>query len=364
MYKTRSFDVLTTSNADRWDETLEEIGEYDFFHLAAFHKLCEMSGEGSPVMPVYREDDHIMAFPLLIRDIELQGNSTGLKDATSVPGLAGPIASSQTPVDVINKFHQELQDYFEQNNIVAVYSRLNPLFNQPELLEGYGEVVEIGITQSIDLTPPPEDQYMRYRRSHKYEIKRLKDKGFICDRSGVEYLDDFIRIYYETMKRLGAEEGYFHDKSYFEYIMREMPDISHLFICRDGENVASAVLCMHCKGIIQLFLAGTTADYIRLSPSKLMYNTVREWGNEIGARVLHMGGSIGGRKDSLYEFKMGFGAQENVYSTWRHIADQKAYEYLCDIAEQQAGEEQNTSYFPKYRNPFLSLAAISWIFAL
>ena len=366
MSKSRSsLEILTTNDANRWNETLKEIGVYDFFHLAAFHKLAEMRGECSAVMPVYREGDYILAFPLLLRDIEIDGIATGLKDATSVPGLAGPVASARTPIDVIKRFHQEMQNFFEQNNIITVYSRLNPLLNQPELLEGYGEVVEVGVTQSIDLTPPPEVQFARYRSDHRRTIRRLQSMGFTCEKVGIDYLDDFLRIYIDTMHRLNADRAYFYERSYFEFLFREMGDVLHLFICKDDqENVTSVDLCSECNGIIQGHLAGTAAEYLPLAPSKLVYDAIRIWGNKIGANTFHLGGSLGGRKDSLYEFKMGFGAQEHVYSTWRHIADQKSYDYLCDIAEQKAGKEQNASYFPKYRNTFLSLAAISLICAL
>ena len=366
MSKSRlSLEILTTNDANSWNETLREIGEYDFFHLAAFHKLAEMRGECSAVMPVYREGDHILAFPLLLRDIKTDGIATGLRDATSVPGLAGPVASARTPIDVIKRFHQELQNFFEQNKIITIYSRLNPLMKQPELLEGYGEVVEIGVTQSIDLTQPPDVQVARYRRDHRKDIKQLKRMGFTCEKVGTEYLDDFLRIYTDTMKRLNADQAYYFDKSYFEFLFHEMSDVMHLFICMDDQKTVACVdICTSCSGIIQGHMAGTAAEYLPLAPSKLVYDAIRVWGNEIGANTFHLGGSVGGRKDSLYDFKMGFGAQEHVYSTWRHIADQKSYDNLCGIAEQQAGKEQNTSYFPKYRNTFLSLTAISLICAL
>ena len=350
-----SLEILTTNDANRWNATLKEIGKYDFFHLAAFHKLAEMRGEGSPVMPVYRERDYILAFPLLLRDIEIAGIPTDLKDATSIAGLAGPVASARTPIDVIERFHQELQNFFEQSSIIAIYSRLNPLLNQPALLAGYGEVVEIGVTQSIDLTPPPDVQFSRYKRFHRRNIKRLQSLGFTCEKVGIEYLDDFIRIYTDTMKRCNADQAYYFDKSYFEFLFSEMSDVIHFFICKDQETVVSVGICSACNGIIQGYLAGTATEYLPLAPSKLVYDAIRRWGNEIGANTFHLGGSVGGRKDSLYDFKMGFGAQEHVYSTWRHIADQKSYNSLCLDVWQQAGEKQDTSYFPSYRHPKLKV---------
>ena len=353
-------EAIKTDDADCWDETLKEIGEYDFFHLAAFHRLAEMRGEGSAALLVYRESSYIMAFPLLLRNIDLPFlEKTDYKDATSVKGLAGPVASTaDLPDDVKKRFHQHLQDYFEQNHILSVYSRLNPLMKQPALLKGYGEVVEIGVTVSIDLTPPPDVQFARYRKDHKYNIKRLQKMGFVCERAGIEGLDDFMPVYIETMNRLNADEVYYYDKSYFEYLLREMPDVMCLFICKDGEKVVSIKICAECNGIVESYLSGTTAEYLKLAPAKLINDEMRIWANEIGAKTLHLGGSVGGRRDSLYEYKMGFGGQEHVYSTWRHIVDQEKYNAFCQEAWQKAGEKLDDSYFPSYRNPFLSMAAV------
>ena len=360
MHDLKSLEICTNENTNHWNDTLKEIGEYDFFHLAAFHKLAEMHSEGNAVMPVYREGNYMMAFPLLIRDVGLPFlGETDIKDATSVAGLAGPVASTpDLPDDVRKRFHQQLQDYFEQNNILTVYSRLNPLMDQPALLDGYGEVVEIGVTQAIDLTPPPDVQYMRYRKSHRQQIRKLKEKGFVCEKVGIEYLDDFMRIYIETMNRVNAVKGYYHDRSYFEYLLREMPDVMCIYICRDSETVVSAKVCAACNGIVESFLSGTVSEYLPMAPAKLLTDAVRMWGNEIGAKILHMGGSAGGKRDSLSEYKMGFGAQEHVYSTWRHIVDQEKYNDYCRKAWQKVGEEPNLSYFPSYRHPSLNMAAI------
>lgn len=357
MYSLKSLEICTTENANCWNEILKEIGEYDFFHLAAFHKLKEMRGEGSAVMLVYREGNYMMAFPLLLRNVDLPFlGETDLKDATSVAGLAGPVASTpDLPDDVKKRFHQHLQDFFEQNNILTVYSRLNPLMNQPALLEGYGEVVEIGVTQAIDLTSPPDVQFARYRRNHRRDIKRLQSSGFVCEKVGVKYLDDFMHVYIDTMNRLDADEAYFFEKSYFKYLMQEMSDVMHLFICRDGETVTSGILCSACNGIIQSYFGGTASEYIKLAPAKLLYDAIRVWGNGIGAKTFHMGGSIGGKRDSLSDYKMGFGAREHVYSTWRHVVDQNTYNNICQASWQQADEKPDTSYFPSYRHPDLTL---------
>lgn len=372
-------EVLKTEDAGLWQESLDRIGTYNFYHMPLYHRLAEMRGEGEAVMPVFREGDFVAAFPLLLRNIEapaahgdhihppspLEGYGRGdgeasrlahspLRDATSVSGFAGPIASRpDVPEDTRRRFQQAMQEFFESSGAVTVFSRLSPVIDQSGLLEGWGERVERGVTVSIDLTPPPEVQFRRYRRTLRQEIAKLRRTGFTCEVVGMERLDDLVRVYSETMDRVGAEDLYRYDRAYFEFLMREMPGTAFLFACRDGDTVASAVLCTLCRGIIEIYLGGTAAEYIALSPSKLMYDTVREWGNSVGARLAHFGGGVAARRDSIHAFKMGFGCVEHQYATWRHIVSQGLYDHICGELCRCAGARLDESHFPAYRSPSL-----------
>ena len=352
-----SLEVYTTNEPDLWDKVLDEIGECDYFHLAAFHKWAEMRGEGEAVMPVYREGDYVIAFPLLLREINIPSSEHSdkkMKDATCVNGLVGPVTSSKdVPESIINHFQQYMQDFFEQNQILTVFSRLNPFIDHSHLLDGYGEIIERGILLAIDLTPPPDVQFRNYKKNRREEIRRLKRLGLTCEKVGIEHLDDFIRIYQETMDRVDAEASYYFDREYFEYLMRDLAANTHIFICKDRDTIISSILATECKGIIQMYLGGTINNYVPLSPSKVLYDYIREWGNEIGGRLIQVGGGHNGSRDQLYTFKMGFGCKEYVYHTWRHTVNAQDYEALCSRVWDQANIEPDNSFFPMYRHPAL-----------
>lgn len=348
------FEIITADNDSHWNGILEEIGVFDFYHLSLYHRLAEIRAEGSAVMPVYREGDYIIAFPLLLRDIDVIPNTHGFKDATSVYGYAGPISSAtDIPDDVKKRFMQALQEFYESYGVVSAFSRLHPLISQSKLLDGYGTIAEIGDTLSIDLTVPQDVQVSRYRRGHKRDIRELKEMDFTCHEAGVDYLDDFVRIYHSTMRRADAEEIYFFDKSYFEYLMQEMPEVVHLFVCKDGDKVVSVFIGALCNNVMEGHLGGTADEYLPLAPAKLLYDAVRIWSNEAGARILHLGGGVGAKHDSLYDFKLGFGCQQHSFAVWKHVVNQRLYDDLCYEICQRAGTEPGTAYFPLYRHPEL-----------
>ena len=350
-------EILSTRDDGHWNEILEEAGHYDFHHLPSYHRLAEMRGEGDAFMVAYREGKHVIALPLLLRDIDLATAPTlqgaGYKDASSVHGYVGPVASAQTPADVARHFADSLQEFYESHDVVSAFSRLHPLIDQSSLLREYGETVDIGVTTSIDLTVPSDVQIARYKKGHRYETTRLRKLGFTCEQAGLEHLDDFVRIYQRAMRELDADPFYHYDKAYFEDLIGEMSDAIHLFVCKDGDQIACVGLFGACCGIIQYHLAGTVAEYRRLAPMKLMLDTVRVWANEMGAHTFHLGGGVGAKRDSLYEFKMGFCGREHVYSAWRHVVNRAAYADLCCAARRSSDAEPDGSYFPVYRHPVL-----------
>lgn len=342
-------EVLTTGESGRWNEVLEEIGRYDFYHLPSYSELAEKCGEGTAVMPVFRDGDHVAAFPMLVRDID----GTDCRDVTSVYGYAGPVVTRNMPEETRRAFLDSLQDHFKSNRIITAFARLHTLLDQPAVLAGFGEVLDIGFTVSIDLTQPRETQRAAYRKSHRYEIERLRKNGFTCEEVGADHLGDFVRIYHETMDKIGADSYYYFDTEYFEHLIHKMPGVTHVWVCRDGDKIACAALFMLCGGIIQYHLSGTATEYLKLAPNKLMLDAVREWGTEIGAHTLHLGGGVGSKRDSLFKFKQGFSEREHVYSIWRHVCDPELYQELCREACTKAGVEPEGSYFPLYRDPAL-----------
>lgn len=350
MSKNGRLEVITTDESGRWDEILQQVGAYAFYHRAAYHRLAENRGEGEARLLVYLEDGHLVAFPILVRPV----GSTDIKDATSVRGFAGPAASHPSmPDDVLRRFRAELQDYLKQSGIISIYARLNPLTCPTSLLDGLGATVEVGATVSLDLSVPSDVQFSRYRHGYRREIKRLRRLGFTFEEASPESLGEFMRVYYDAMTRVNADPEFYFGQDYFEFLFREMPDVMHLFLCKLDGIVASASIQAVCSGIVESYMGGTSTSYVRFSPDKLKYDTVREWGKSIGAHTYHLGGGVGAQRGSLYDFKMGFGGREHIYSTWRHVVDQKAYDDICSQVDHSSLITHHSSYFPAYRDPAL-----------
>ncbi len=354
MSNLQRIEILTTRDKEAWRAALDEIGTYSFYHMPEFHRLAEIRGEGEGIMPVYREDGFIAAFPMLLRDIQIHGQSTGMRDATSVAGFAGPIASmAEPPKDIVRRVQSALHEFLHETGVVSVFSRMNPVASRPRLLDGMGVCVERGNSLVIDLTAPLDVQLARYKSERRKKLRRLEETDLTIDFGGMEHIDDFVRIFSQTMDRTSADHSYRFDRFYIEYLLREMPDVMHIGVCKLDGEVISVVLDGFCGGIVEGYIGGTSTEHRQMSPSTILYDRIRVWGTSIGAKSLHVGGGVGGLKDTVYSYKLSFGANEMPYYTWRYVVDQPAYDKLCREAGGTPTDDIHSEYFPNYRDPEL-----------
>jgi hypothetical protein len=342
-------------------DVLERAFQYDFYHLPEYHALAEEQGEGKASLLVYEEGNDLIAVPLLLRPVEtiagLARAGEGWQDATSVYGYAGPIASRpQVPLETLRGFRTALTEALHQQHVVSVFSRLHPLIAQQAWLSGLGEVVPLGPTISIDLTLPVDAQRAQYRKGHKYDLCRLRRLGLTCFHDQErEHKDEVVQMYLETMERVDAAEEYFFDQRYFERLVSGSPQNVHLFVCQLEDQVICGVFFLSCNGIVQAHLGGTKTDYLKLAPIKLVIDTARLWATEQGAHVLHLGGGVGAKEDSLFRFKTGFSNCRHEFAIWRWVLAPQVYDRLCQErtrwGEQRGLSLASSDTFPAYRRP-------------
>ncbi len=347
--------VLTTRQAGEWQRVIERAVQHDFYFPPGYHALAEQRGEGSALLVVHEQAGYTLSLPLLLRPVD-ENDPHGWQDATSVYGYAGPLAShAHVPEAIVRGFHATIADALAERRVIAAFSRLHPLIPQRELLAAIGEFRPNGHTVAIDLTLSAESQWAQFAPTCRWRINRLRREGTLCLRDGEKKnLPEFVEIYHETMRRVNAQRSYFFDASYFTALADGLGDKLQLFVAMSGERIAAGGLFTICDGIVQYHLGGTRDEFLKLSPTGLMFDTVRQWAKEKGAHTLHLGGGVGSREDSLFHFKAGFSDRRHDFATWRWIVLPEIYRELCDrrkLANQALGIESPPSdFFPAYRD--------------
>lgn len=334
------FEVIDREDA-KWNRFVLNSDLFDFHHTSYFHKID--SPFPSKLFVASLEDDFI-ALPVVIRPIE----HTNYFDVTSVYGYAGPIYSIRdhnNQESLNNYFQKSIKKFFEDNNIVSVFSRLHPLIDQKRILNGMGDIVDLNKTVSINLTLNADEQRASFRKSLKSELNQLRRKEiFVKETNKVEEIDRFIEIYYETMDRVSASPSYYFSKEYFHEFLNNDEFKSKLLIAeKEGQIIAGAIFTMTPK-IMQYHLAGTTSEYIRETPMKLILDEARLIGNASSCENLHLGGGVGGSDDdSLFKFKSAFSKDFHQFSVWKYIVNEEIYNELSK-------DKIQSNFFPLYRS--------------
>ncbi|MEL7447573.1 MAG: GNAT family N-acetyltransferase [Pseudomonadota bacterium] len=336
--------LLALHDAADWRRALEAI-DHDWYHTWDCHALASAQGEGQPVLLVSSQPDNTLVMPLLLRDLD-----GGQKDATSVYGYAGPVAQRVASDEAVAAFFSDVEHWCRQQEVIAVFSRLHPLFNPRQVRPPAGITQHAGTTIAIDLTQTEEAQVRGIRNNHRRGIRKLERNGARCVNDSA-YLDAFVGIYEETMARLDASRYYFFSREYYASLLSATDFETRVYtvLDADGQAMCSGLFVV-TPTVVQYHLGGTAGQFFKHAPAKLMMEQVRRDGAREGRRYFHLGGGLGGREDSLFAFKRGFSDLELDFSLLKWVIDDSAYEERVARCRRESGDAPfNEDFFPAYR---------------
>ena len=341
----------------RWTHFLQGC-RHDFYHLPDYVALCANQEGARPVAFYAQDGSSAFLAPLLIRPLPASlGAPKEWTDCVSPYGYSTPLVS---PSD------ESLKDFLElfcqaarRLGVVTVLFRLHPLLPlHHDVLGKFGELKRHGQTVYVDLTKPREELWRQTRADHRSDIRKLERLGFTARLDDWSFFEEFMTLYHATMQRLGARQDYLFSREYFAELRATLNGHFHLccVLSKEGD-LASAGTYVDWGGIVQGHLAGNHQQYLRFATSKLMQHHVREWAQEHSYTIFHLGGGVGGARDSLFEFKSGFSKERADFFTYQMILDEHKHETLIHLVRSQAGDSSAavcSDYFPAYRRPLSS----------
>ncbi len=337
--------IQVISKKDDWDSFLLDFDEYDTYHTFDYHKIAKQE-EDSIIFIKYTEGDITIGLPLIIREI----NNTIYKDATSVYGYGGPLSKGISKNFDNKNFVKELLNYFNDNNIISVFSRLNPyISNQKKVLDNLGSLSMLGQVVNIDLTLDKTKQRQNYQRRLKNHVNKSRRNCNISEARNTNDINNFIKIYKENMTRVNAHESYYFEEDYFINLYNSKDFETDILFAQDNESesIIAGAMFFKVNNIVQYHLSGTKNEFLNLMPTKLLIDEMRIRSTDAGYKFLNLGGGLGASDDdSLFWFKSSFSKDFHSFYLWKLIVDQNAYDNMCDIMQIK---NQNSSYFPLYR---------------
>lgn len=328
-----------------WGDALARC-DHDIYQRPEYVVLDAKLAGDVPVAFWYRERSHVFLLPLTLRRIP----GSDLRDAISPYGYPGPVSDAPAgEPEFWRRAAHALVRTLRANAVVTAFVRLHPLLPAPvAALAEVGAVVDHGETVSADLSLSVEEMWHQTRSDHRNHINRARRAGVSVVWDDWDRLDEWVAVYHGNMRRLGASDYYFVSAAHIAEMRETLGDRIHLCVAVHDGEVLGGNTFFEYRGFVQGYLASTRRENNHHA-DKLLYDEVRRWAKSRGNRIFHVGGGVGGAKDSLFAYKAGFSAGRHPFHTWRVVSDPDAYAVLLARTGRTPADAQPTGHFPPYR---------------
>lgn len=343
--------ILDLSKKEEWRNVVQSFSNYDVFYLPEYVEAFKMHGDGEPMLFYYNDGKTKAMNVIMKRDIaktdffkdKIEENK--YFDVTSPYGYGGVIIEGKD----YKKVNKAYAKYCKKNNIVSEFVRFHLLENYEKKYNGKVENIKHNIIRKLDINP--EDMLMDFEHKVRKNIKKANRNGLKIqiDTEG-ETLEDFLKIYYSTMDRNNAEEGYYFKREFFEKL-NEMKDNVVYFNVLYENKVISTELVIYSPSNCYSYLGGTLSEYFNLRPNDFLKYEIIKWAYNKGIKNFILGGGYGKEDDGIYKYKKSF-APNGVYDFYigKNIFNKRIYKKLVNIRRKNSENNiENNSYFPLYR---------------
>lgn len=349
--------ILLGSDDVRWDVLLAKF-QYDFYHYRAYQEMEAHRLQGKAYAIYSSFEGGELFLPFILRSIpnELNPGSETLFDVTTSYGYACPLFNIRNSYDEVSTYKILIGEFIKSVkclNVISIFLRLDPLTNMPlKALEAYGNVLLHGETVWLDLNATDEELWRQTRSTTRNEIKKLIQNNYIARLSQDKGdLSIFNRLYEENMKRINAESWYLFGEKYIQKLAAALGNA--LYICvveKDGIPCCAALFPV-TNGRMQYYLSGTSDAFFGQPVTKLMLHYVRTFSKAQGYTLMHLGGGLGAKNDSLFAFKSGFSKLRAPFYTWQAVVCQERYNLMCEKWSEKYQQSIDIcgNFFPPYR---------------
>lgn len=344
--------VLAPEDPD-WRAVLARA-PHDIYHLPEL-ALLEAAVSGGRACALHsRNEEGELLVPLVLRGCpNVLSAGEGWSDAASPYGYAGPVVVGAPRATALAALILGVREEALARGMISLFIRMHPLLNtECASWESVGSVVDHGPTVAVDLSKPVDEIRSGFRKAHRYEIRRSRRAGFSVTVDEWDSVGEFSALYRKTMSRIGASEDYDRDTGYFNGLRALRGASVRLLLARapSGE-VAAGALFSECHGVWQYLYSAAGDAFRNMALTKLIIDEAILLGSGEAGAIMHLGGGVGSRDDSLFDFKAGFSDLRLRYRTCRIATEPVVFSSLISEweAECEGGERgEDDQFFPPY----------------
>lgn len=355
MHSREGIEVIDAGNERRWKEALAGFGNVDVFFRYEYNAALMLHGDGNPKLVYFEYQGAKLAYVMFENDISMLEAFEGVLergryfDWTSQYGYGGPLSDGDITEQMLHEFREKLFEYCANHQIVSQFFRFHPLLQNHMIMENVCEPSSLKKVVSADVRRSENIDTNMTSKCRNLVRKAIKNNVEIVSDRG-ENAESFFAIYNATMTYHQADEYYFFQKRYFQYLIENMKDNIIFFYAKKDERIVSAALFLYGGRYMHYYLGGTLVEYRQYAPTNLLLRAAAYWANEKGMDEFLLGGGMEA-DDSLFHFKKGFNPQGvREFYIGRTIFNQDAFNELVRLRKQLDNSfNENTPFLIRYR---------------
>lgn len=345
------FNILSSIIEDekiKWYEIWKQSEEKDVFLNPEYAILYNKCDEVAKCAILQTENTTII-YSFIQRKISTLNSEIDYYDIITPYGYGGAQYSGEKSEKIEDEFNKKFEEWCRENNIVSEFIRFT-LFAE-NLIKYNGLIEENNLNIVCNLEKEEEDIWKEFKHKVRKNVKKAKDSNISIkiDEYG-ETLNEFIKIYYETMDRNNANSQYYFSEDYFKHIVDKLSGSYMIINAIKDEKVISSELILLSNKSMYSFLGGTKSEYFDYRPNDLLKYEAILWGKKKGINYYVLGGGYK-REDGIYKYKLAFEPNGTyIYKVGKRILNQNMYDIICDEKlKEKTNEEIDKNYFPLYR---------------
>ncbi len=264
-------------------------------------------------------------------------------DVQSAYGYGGPVAST-TDREFLRAASAAWSAWCQESKVLVEFIRFHPLLENWRFFSG--DSFDDRATVWIDLAI--SDLMAGYATRVRTAIRKAMKAGLRVEWWGTaQFLAVFPALYADTMRTIGAEDGYFFPPAYFERLLNTTcNDAPWLAICLADRKIIAGAIFLPGAEMVEYHLSASIVEGKSNGATNLMLHEAALRGQQFGERRLHLGGGTNAALDNpLLFFKAGFSALRARFRIGRQIHEPQAYADLKAKRGSRNGASSNKILF-------------------
>src|ERR1019366_8080048 len=301
-----------------WDDLVDRAPIPDVYYRPAYIRAYALTGHGRPVAVVVRSGSTEALFPLLIRELDIGGQT--VRDAVTPYGYGGLLRLSGPEYpgpEIARDLFSQLRDWSCASGLVACTLRFHPLLDQDaawavaQMPEEWTRAFPRGQTTAIELKRWDEGRRRGsgMNKVRQYDLKKARSALDLRISEGPDAREDlkiFRALYLESMERVHADKFFFFADEYFDHLATELGDKFAVFTAVVGNRPVASAIFLADHNFVHYHLAGSNDEGRAHGAATLHVVAACEWAQQRGCSLLHLGGGLRA-DDQLWAFKRSLG---------------------------------------------------------